>query len=89
MRRTPGEQHDRLDTAAPRTYTKYAAHVTRDFFLGAFQKVHVNGSYFGGSRLDRFSRYQFGLFDDTRSSSPSTRVISSPNPRWAAPLAAS
>jgi hypothetical protein len=28
--------------------------------------VHMNAAYFGGARLDRFSRYQFGLFDDTR-----------------------
>jgi len=26
----------------------------------------VNAAYFGGQRLDRFSMYQFGLFDPTR-----------------------
>jgi hypothetical protein len=57
---------DALDTDPPRTYAKYAVHVTRDVFIDAFQKVHLNASYFGGRRLDRFSRYQFGLFDDTR-----------------------
>jgi hypothetical protein len=55
-----------LDANAPRTYTKYAAHVSRDVYFNAFHKVHLNASYFGGERLDRFSRYQFGLFDDTR-----------------------
>jgi hypothetical protein len=50
----------------PRTYMKYAVHLSRDFFLDIVQKVHLNGSYFGGNDLDRFSRYQFGLFDDTR-----------------------
>lgn len=50
----------------PRTYTKFAAHVSRDVFLDVVQKIHLNASYFGGRRLDRFSRYQFGLFDDTR-----------------------
>jgi len=50
----------------PRTYTKYAAHISRDLFLNVFTKIHLNGSFFGGSDLDRFSRYQFGLFDDTR-----------------------
>jgi hypothetical protein len=49
-----------------RTYVKYSANLSRDFFLGPLQKIHVNGGYFGGDRLDRFSRYQFGLFDDTR-----------------------
>jgi hypothetical protein len=57
---------DALVTDAPRTYWKYAVHATRDFFVDAFQKIHLNGSYFGGERLDRFSRYQFGMFDDTR-----------------------
>jgi hypothetical protein len=57
---------DALETDAPRTYAKYAVHVSRDLFIDAFQKVHLNASYFSGARLDRFSRYQFGLFDDTR-----------------------
>ncbi len=29
-------------------------------------RMHLNGTYFGGQRLDRFSMYQFGLFDATR-----------------------
>ena len=40
--------------------------VSKDWFVGLFQKIHVNGAYFGGRGLDRFSQYQFGLFDDTR-----------------------
>ena len=31
-----------------------------------FQKIHLNGSWFGGHDLDRFTQYQFGMFDDTR-----------------------
>jgi hypothetical protein len=57
---------DALETDPSRTYAKYAAHVSRDLYVNVFQKVHLNGSYFGGDDLDRFSRYQFGLFDDTR-----------------------
>jgi hypothetical protein len=49
-----------------RTYEKYSLNVSKDWFFGLFQKVHVNGAYFGGRGLDRFSQYQFGLFDDTR-----------------------
>ena len=52
--------------STPRTYLKYAAHLSKDFFLSTFQKIHLNAAFFSGSRLDRFSRYQFGLFDDTR-----------------------
>jgi hypothetical protein len=53
-------------TSDGRTYAKYSANLSRDFYLSAIQKIHLNGAYFGGQRLDRFSRYQFGLFDDTR-----------------------
>jgi hypothetical protein len=62
----PWGPSDALETEPPRSYAKYAVHITRDFFVDAFQKVHLNASYFGGNRLDRFSRYQFGMFDDTR-----------------------
>ena len=54
------------DEASDRTYVKYTASVSRDFYIGPFQKLHLNAAWFGGLRLDRFSRYQFGLFDDTR-----------------------
>jgi hypothetical protein len=49
-----------------RTYTKYQASLSRDFYFNVFHKVHLNGSWFGGGDLDRFAKYQFGLFDDTR-----------------------
>jgi hypothetical protein len=52
--------------APQRTYLRYSAGLSRDLFVGIFQKLHFNAGYFGGQRLDRFSRYQFGLFDDTR-----------------------
>jgi hypothetical protein len=39
---------------------------SKDFFFKLFHKIHLNGAYFGGRDLDRFSMYQFGLFDDTR-----------------------
>jgi hypothetical protein len=48
------------------TYVRYSASLSKDLYLGVFQKLHFNGAYFGGRNLDRFSRYQFGLFDDTR-----------------------
>jgi hypothetical protein len=48
------------------TYAKYTASLSRDWYFKAVHKVHVNGAWFGGRRLDRFSKYQFGMFDDTR-----------------------
>ena len=47
-------------------YAKYTVSVARDFVLGPFQKIHVDGAWFGGEDLDRLSRYQFGLFEATR-----------------------
>ena len=54
------------DEPSDRAYAKYTASISRDFYLGPIQKVHLNAAYFGGRDLDRLSRYQFGLFDDTR-----------------------
>jgi hypothetical protein len=47
------------------SYVKYTASLSKDYFFG-FQKVHLNTAYYGGRDLDRFSAYQFGLFDDNR-----------------------
>lgn len=54
-----------LDTTSG-SYAKYSASVSRDVFIDIFQKLNVNAAWFGGERLDRFVRYQFGLFDTTR-----------------------
>lgn len=53
-------------TTSPRTYVKYTAGLSRDFYISPFQKLHLNTAWFGGQDLDRFAKYQFGLFDDTR-----------------------
>lgn len=54
-----------LERSSP-DYEKYALNATKTFYFGPFSKVIVNGAWFTGRRLDRFSRYQFGMFDDTR-----------------------
>lgn len=46
-------------------YLKYKASLTKDYFFG-LQKIHLNAAYFGGRDLDRFSAYEFGLFEDNR-----------------------
>ena len=53
-------------TETPRTYTKYSASVAKEIYLSLLTKARVNAAYFGGRDLDRFSTYQFGLFDDTK-----------------------
>ncbi len=60
------EQADGGRLSTPRSYSKFTASVSRDFFIDALQKVHVNAAWFGGRDLDRFVKYQFGLFDATR-----------------------
>ena len=49
-----------------RTFTKYDLGLSKDFVFKTFHTIHFNGTYFGGERLDRFSEYQFGIFDATR-----------------------
>jgi hypothetical protein len=56
---------DALESSSP-DYAKYSLSLSKDVYVGAFQKIHLNAAYFGGQRLDRFTQYQFGLFDDTR-----------------------
>jgi hypothetical protein len=53
-------------TETPRTYTKYSASVAKEIYLSLLTKARINAAYFGGRDLDRFSTYQFGLFDDTK-----------------------
>ncbi len=48
-----------------KSYLKYSASLTKDFVFG-FHKIHLNAAYYGGRRLDRFSAYQFGFFDENR-----------------------
>jgi hypothetical protein len=53
-------------TETPRTYTKYSASIAKEIYLSLLTKARLNAAYFGGRDLDRFSTYQFGLFDDTK-----------------------
>lgn len=48
------------------TFVKYSAAFSRDFYLDVFQKLHINASWFSSRDTDRFSKYQFGMFEDTR-----------------------
>jgi hypothetical protein len=64
-----GSEEDREPadtTTSRRTYAKYSAGLSRDVYLPPFQKIHLNAGWFSGRDLDRFGKYQFGMFDDTR-----------------------
>ena len=59
-------QPDGSLVSTPASYVKYTASVSRDILIDAFQKIHLNAAWFGGRDLDRFVKYQFGMFDSTR-----------------------
>ena len=48
------------------TYAKLSASLSRDWYFKLVHKIHLNGAWFGGEHLDRYAKYQFGMFDDTR-----------------------
>jgi hypothetical protein len=48
------------------TYRRYSMSAAKDFLLGPFQSAHAGMAWYGGANLDRFSMYQFGLFDELR-----------------------
>ncbi|MEZ5287167.1 MAG: sigma-E factor regulatory protein RseB domain-containing protein [Vicinamibacterales bacterium] len=48
-----------------RDYAKYSLSASKAYFTG-LHKVTLNAAYFGGRDLDRFSKYQFGFFDENR-----------------------
>lgn len=50
---------------ADQQYTRHSLSLTKDIFTG-IHKFHLNAAYYGGLRLDRFSQYQFGFFDEHR-----------------------
>jgi hypothetical protein len=60
-----GQEGDGFDPR-DRTYAQYDFGLSKDFTFATFNTIHFNGTYFGGERFDRFSMYQFGLFDATR-----------------------
>jgi hypothetical protein len=49
-----------------KTYRRYGVGLSKDFLIGPFQTIHAGAAWYGGERLDRFSMFQFGLFDELR-----------------------
>lgn len=46
------------------SYLRWRAVLDKDFFLSPFKKIHLTAAYFDGFRLDRFSAYKFGFFNE-------------------------
>jgi hypothetical protein len=45
-----------------KTFDRFEFGIAKQFFLPLFQKLRFETRWFGGSRLDRFSEYQFSFF---------------------------
>jgi hypothetical protein len=48
------------------SFERWQASLQKSWYLPAFQRIGAEVDYDTGSRLDRFSKYQFGFFGDTR-----------------------
>jgi hypothetical protein len=57
----PGSDHFNPNQ---RSYVRWRLVLDKDFFLSPFRKIHLTTSYFDGLRLDRFSAYKFGFFNE-------------------------
>jgi len=47
-------------------YATWSASLAKNWYLSSFRKVGLEVNYLDGRNLDRFSKYQFGFFGDTR-----------------------
>jgi len=47
-------------------FLRWDAQASKNWYLSHFQKIGAEIDYVSGSDLDRFSKYQFGFFGDTR-----------------------
>ncbi|MGD2085731.1 MAG: hypothetical protein PVH61_06050 [Candidatus Aminicenantes bacterium] len=57
----PGSDHFNPDQ---QSYVRWRVVLDKDFFISPFRKIHLTASYFDGLRLDRFSAYKFGFFNE-------------------------
>ncbi len=51
---------------ADQSFYRWDASASKSWYLPKFQRIGAELDYDSGSRLDRFSKYQFGFFGDTR-----------------------
>lgn len=51
---------------AARSYLTWEANLAKNWYLPKFRKFGLELNYSGGSDLDRFSKYQFGIFGGNR-----------------------
>lgn len=49
-----------------KSFYRWQAELDKNFFLSPFSKVQLTAGYYDGSRLDRFSAYKFGFFNELK-----------------------
>ncbi len=59
---------DQVASFDPETdqFYRYRVQLAKNWFLPKFQKIGAEVAWVGGENLDRFTRYEFGSFSDTR-----------------------
>ena len=61
----PGQAASEFDPES-KDYMTWELAASKSWYLANFRKIGLEVEYLGGSDLDRFSKYQFGFFGDTR-----------------------
>ncbi len=46
------------------SFLRWRVTLTKDFFFSAFRRLSASAGYFDGLRMDRFSAYKFGFFNE-------------------------
>jgi hypothetical protein len=69
-RRSPWDFWGRSDSSDfdpdQNSYVRWRLLLVKDFFLTKFRRLHLSAGYFDGMRLDRFSDFQFGFFNELK-----------------------
>jgi|GEM_PF-1370974 len=61
-----GRSEDNDFAPGQKSYVRWRLLLVKDFFLTKFRKLHLSAGYFDGMRLDRFSDFQFGFFNELK-----------------------
>lgn len=61
-----GRSEDNDFDPGQKSYFRWRFLLVKDFFLTKFRKLHLSAGYFDGVRMDRFSDFQFGFFNELK-----------------------
>ena len=61
-----GEPGNSEYNPAENSYARWRLLIDKDFFFTKFRRLHLSAGYFDGVRLDRFSAFEFGFFNEMK-----------------------